>query len=119
MPSRDRDRPLTHPIALAAIVVLIVNDHVLKSAWPGVVTGKLSDIAGMIVFPLFLSALLRGRALGWCIAATAIAFTLVKTWDPATHVYEALLGDIVQDPTDLLAVPFTLVGLALRSKTAG
>lgn len=36
---------LLHPLALLAIGILIVNDHALKAAWPGVVTGKLSDVA--------------------------------------------------------------------------
>ena len=40
-----------HPVALAAIAVLVVNDHVLKSAYPGWLTGKLSDIAGLVFFP--------------------------------------------------------------------
>lgn len=47
---------LTHPIALAALVALILNDHVLKANWPGFWTGKLSDLAGVIFFPLLLQA---------------------------------------------------------------
>ncbi|WP_432932755.1 hypothetical protein ACQPZZ_15820 [Microbispora sp. CA-135349] len=42
---------LGHPATLAAIAVLLVNDHLLKRLWPGVVTGKLSDVAGMLVAP--------------------------------------------------------------------
>ncbi|HET7501896.1 MAG TPA: hypothetical protein VFK02_12855 [Kofleriaceae bacterium] len=41
-------RALTRPIAIAAIALLVVNDHVLKAAYPGFVTGKLSDFAGMM-----------------------------------------------------------------------
>ena len=50
-----RDRPgaqaahalrwLGAPGTLVSLAVLAVNDHVLKQVWPGVVTGKLSDIA--------------------------------------------------------------------------
>ena len=35
-----------------------MNDHVLKHACPGVVTGKLSDFAGLFFFPLFLADVL-------------------------------------------------------------
>ncbi len=47
-----------HPWPLMAMVVLGVNDHLLKgSGWlPGWVTGKLSDFAGLLFFPLFVTA---------------------------------------------------------------
>lgn len=48
-----------HPYPIFAMVVLGVNDHLLKgSGWvPSVLTGKLSDFAGLFFFPLFLTAL--------------------------------------------------------------
>jgi hypothetical protein len=42
---------LVHPVTLAALVVLVVNDHVLKSRFPGVITGKASDLAGLVLMP--------------------------------------------------------------------
>jgi hypothetical protein len=50
---------LLHPIPLLAIGLLLVNDHVLKAAFPGPVTGKLSDIAGLVLLPLALIAMLE------------------------------------------------------------
>jgi len=49
---------LLHPVALLSVVVLVVNDHWLKGGGllPAVVTGKLSDLAGMAFFPLALQA---------------------------------------------------------------
>lgn len=96
-------RLLRHPAALAALVVLVVNDHFLKERFPGVVTGKLSDLAGMVVAPLVLvtvadavapSSWLRrpgyGAASAWaCAALVAAVFAATKTWRPATEVYEA------------------------------
>jgi hypothetical protein len=91
------------------------------------VTGKLSDVAGLIVFPLVACALARvvvrarpDRVLAAAIAATMIGFALVKLWSPATHACAVAMGalqaplsprpvTIVRDPTDLLALPFTLV----------
>jgi len=53
-------RCLAHPLSLAAIAALLINDHVLKPAWPSAVTGKLSDVAGLFFCP-FLAAC----ALAW------------------------------------------------------
>jgi len=49
----------TWPYALA-VVTLLVNDWCLKSAYPGLVTGKLSDFAGLAVVAVPL--LSRGGA---------------------------------------------------------
>ena len=45
---------LRHPVALIALAAWLLNDHVLKSAFGNEWTGKLSDGAGLIVFPLLL-----------------------------------------------------------------
>ena len=47
---------LLHPIAILAIATLALNDHYLKEQFPSWWTGKLSDFAGMIFFPLLLEA---------------------------------------------------------------
>jgi hypothetical protein len=83
---------LVHPVALAAVGLLVLNDHLLKGLWPGFVTGKLSDVAGLAFFPLVLLGLWevalwlarrwhgpRRRALAVAIVVTGIAFALVKT----------------------------------------
>ena len=56
---------LLHPLALAALALLLVNDHVLKGVAPSPLTGILSGVAGMVVMPLVLVALVE--------AATAAA----------------------------------------------
>ena len=48
---------LRHPVALIALAAWLLNDHVLKSAFGNEWTGKLSDGAGLIVFPLLLLSL--------------------------------------------------------------
>jgi hypothetical protein len=50
-------RALLTPTWLLALVVLALNDHLLKGAGllPGAVTGKLSDLAGMLVAPVLLA----------------------------------------------------------------
>ncbi|MBN1584730.1 MAG: hypothetical protein JXA89_28750 [Anaerolineae bacterium] len=42
---------LTDPPAIAAIGLLLLNDHVLKAAVPSWWTGKLSDLAGLYFSP--------------------------------------------------------------------
>ncbi|HEV8280309.1 MAG TPA: hypothetical protein VGQ02_00495 [Candidatus Limnocylindrales bacterium] len=108
MARRPDARPgdgLLHPVALAALAVLIVNDQLLKAVWPGVVTGKLSDVAGLIVAPLVLQALgeigqwIAGRwhsptrsVLVIAIIAVGLGFAAVQVWDPASNAYGWALG---------------------------
>nr|WP_062336489.1 hypothetical protein [Herbidospora sakaeratensis] len=98
-----------HPLTLLALVVLVVNDHVLKAAWPGLVTGKLSDVAGLLVLPPLLDLALRRPMAS--IAVTGLGFTLVKTTATgawlASEAWTIVWGPsrVLADPTDLLALP--------------
>ena len=47
---------IRHPISLFMLLLWILNDHLFKSMWGNAITGKLSDIAGLVVFPLMLVA---------------------------------------------------------------
>lgn len=44
------------PLFVAALFLLLLNDHVLKYSFPGWLTGKLSDFAGLFVFVSFFYA---------------------------------------------------------------
>jgi hypothetical protein len=96
---------LLHPVALAAIGVLLLNDHVLKDAAPGLVTGKLSDVAGLAFFPLVLlgtwevvhSAVGRWsgpsvRSIALSVVVTSIVFGLVKTTELVAGAFATTLG---------------------------
>jgi hypothetical protein len=43
-------------LPLGALVLMALNDHVLRLRFPGVVTGKLSDFAVLLFFPSLLTA---------------------------------------------------------------
>lgn len=43
-----------HPFYWSSLLVLIVNDLILKAYYPSFITGKLSDFAGLVVLPLFI-----------------------------------------------------------------
>ena len=45
-----------HPIPLAALALMVVNDHLLKPNHPGWVSGKLSDVAVLILLPFLFVA---------------------------------------------------------------
>lgn len=113
---------LGRPITVAAIVLLIVNDHVLKAAYPGWLTGKLSDAAGMMLAPPLLATLVgfvaprlghRRVALG-AIVAVGTGFAIIKTIPYAAELASAgwslFTPSLVRaDATDLLALPFLMV----------
>jgi hypothetical protein len=104
---RVRPSPLVHPLPIAAGLVLVVNDHILKAAaWPSAaVAGKLSDLAGLFLFPVLLTALTsRRRATAWVIA-TGVGFTLVKLSPGVNAAVEAAWGGNTLDPTDLACLP--------------
>lgn len=110
---------------IAGLVLLLVNDLVLKQAYPGGVPGKLSDFAGLFVFPMFWAAF-RPRWSREIYAATALAFVWWKSpWSQrAIDGWNALaLWDVgrVVDWTDLAALAvlplsfFYLAHLAQRA----
>jgi hypothetical protein len=122
-----------HPVALAAVALLGINDWVLKprpgqGALAAVVTGKLSDVAGLVFAPVVLSAaiglVLHGaarlgarvdpslsrRRLIACTAATGAVFVAVKLVPAAAHALGVAISQIraariVADPSDLCCLP--------------
>lgn len=114
--SRRTDAPqLLHPVWWAALGLLVVNDHALKhlGLLPGWVTGKLSDVAGMVVAPVLLAAALRTRTVAARAAAfawVAAVFTVMKVFPAGARAAESLAAlagvdwRVVADPTDVLAL---------------
>ena len=76
-------RALASPGFALALVVLVLNDHVLKTAYPGWITGKLSDVAGLVLAPLLLGVLLTvwrvPRPMLVAIVVVGLGFTLTKS----------------------------------------
>jgi hypothetical protein len=116
-----------HPVPLMAVGVLVLNDHFLKYQFPSFVTGKLSDLAGVFFFPLFLCAVVnvsvnfwrRGRAPFWWITRpqviaamvlTDFIFVGIKLSVPLAEHYVDIVtalgfpSRVTQDPTDLIAL---------------
>lgn len=118
---------LVHPLPLAAVAILAVNDHVLKGSGllPVGLTGKLSDFAGLFFFPLLVTA--AADTLAWplrarldptlrlwkaavAVVATGIGFVALELSPAAVHAYVSLMARLgipstsVRDPSDLIAL---------------
>lgn len=106
--------PLQSPVWWGALAVLVLNDHYLKNAelLPKMLTGKLSDFAGLFVASVLLAALFGGskaaRALS--VALIGVVFSAIKLSPEAAAFVErttAMTGlpwRILVDPTDLVAL---------------
>jgi hypothetical protein len=115
-----------HPIWVIALLLLVLNDHVLKGAglFPGWLTGKLSDFAGLVVAPVLLTTLLGARS-GWARAVTCavvgLGFAAIKLSPGTARALERALAlahldwRLWSDATDLVA----LVALPLAWWLAG
>jgi hypothetical protein len=95
---------------MAAIAVLVANDHWAKDRWPGAVTGKLSDLVGMFLAPIVVAAsweLARRRLLAVPTfirlgLALAAAFVLLKTVGPVAEATGRVVA-VVRSPDDWVA----------------
>lgn len=116
-------RALLHPLWLASLVLLAVNDQWLKFAGllPDAVTGKLSDFAGLAIAPALLATALTVRSRrGWFAAhvAVGVVFTAIQLSLPFAELWSSLMAGfgfpwrITSDPTDLVALP--MLWLSLR-----
>jgi hypothetical protein len=105
---------LLHPVALAAIALLVLNDHVLKEEWGHPATGTVSDFAGLAFFPLVLVSLVElaaslggkyagpsRRVLTAAVLATGVVFAAAEVVPAGTEFYRVGLG-ASQDPAGAL-----------------
>lgn len=112
-------RALADPRFLLATAVLLANDHWWKAAHGNWVTGKVSDIAGLLMAGVLVRVVFADRAPGRIsLVALAAWFTAMKTVPVVTAATVALAdgltpwaNTIATDPTDLLALP-VLFGVA-------
>lgn len=100
---------LLSPGFLLGLLVLLANDFFFKYQFHNAFTGKLSDIAGLFIFPLFIGAVLRSQS-RWIFVGVAVFFIywksplsngLLELMSYTTGLY---FGRVV-DYTDLLCLP--------------
>lgn len=97
---------LAAPLFLVGLFVLLLNDFYLKAAFHNFLTGKISDFAGLFVFPLFWTAFFPKRKL-FIFVSTAVFFAfwkspysqeLIRLWNDAGifHIERVVdYGDLV------------------------
>lgn len=98
---------LGHPVFLLSVLLLLLNDWLLKPALHNALTGKLSDFAGLFAFPFFLSAFFPAYKKTIHIA-TALLFVWWKSeWSQPfihmLHIYHLPVHRVV-DGTDNIAL---------------
>ncbi len=108
-------RALIGPPTLAAILLLVLNDHLLKGAGllPGLVTGKLSDFAFLFFAPIVLVYATRARSRWAVVAAFALPAALFVAINVSLTASDAFAGALsailpsthVCDAEDLIALP--------------
>jgi len=111
---------LGHPVGVAGVAVLLLNDHVLKTEFGSWWTGKLSDVAGLLFAPALLAVVVAAlgghrarpcRVALACLSVVGAGFVWVKVTvggaAAASAVWSAIAGPSIirQDATDLLALP--------------
>ena len=107
-------------VFLLCVSVLFLNDHHLKSCYPGWLTGKLSDVMGIIVLPLLLAFVfprLRYHAL-W-VSAVLFAFWKSPYSQSTIDLYNSysFIGvSRVIDPTDLFVLVFLPIPYLVMSR---
>ena len=97
---------MLHPLFLVSLLVLLINDHIAKDLYPGLITGKLSDFSGLVVLPVLAFVAVEVAAKGTrrrlpgagvtaalCIVS-AIGFALVKSAPWANEGYRFAIGAI-------------------------
>ncbi len=107
---------LRSPAFLLGLLVLLANDFIFKSQFHNAFTGKLSDIAGLFIFPLFIVVLLRSPS-KWIFFGVAVFFIYWKS-----PLSENLLNGLsfisglqferVVDYSDLLCLPVLFLSYA-------
>jgi hypothetical protein len=109
----DRLKPLISLPFIICLVLLLLNDFLLKAAFHNVLTGKLSDVCGLFVFAIFWSVVFPRFKLSVCIL-TGILFIYWKSIyaTPFIDFFSTYVFSIgrVADLTDLFALP--VLGLA-------
>jgi len=114
-------RCLQNPVTWLSIVLLLINDHILKNVSPSWLTGKLSDFAGIFFFPFIIAAglsvflakfNLTTRHIGQlAFGVIATWFILLKTFQPVNHLAAHIASYFIGFPTKFSRDPSDLISL--------
>lgn len=80
-----KSQHIINPVFLISLIGLILNDHYLKEAYHNWITGKLSDVFGIVVFVMFLSVFFTDKQRKWIFVLSALLFVWWKS--PLSSVF--------------------------------
>ena len=99
---------IINPYFLLGLTVLLFNDLFLKYEYAGVLTGKLSDFAGLLIFPMFIAFVIpkTSKSISFL---TGVAFVIWKLplFTPVLDLVNRVLGVNMQrviDYSDYIAL---------------
>lgn len=103
---------LLHPFFLLTVIILVLNDHLLKEIYPTYLTGKLSDFAGLFVFSVFSTVILNKlfnasnfSLINYFLIALLFSFIKIipiESWFPTDII--GFYPRIITDISDLIAL---------------
>lgn len=107
----ERLKTLISPPFIFCLLLLLLNDFYLKVAFHNMLTGKVSDVCGLFIFPIFWSAVFPQRKL-WVFIFSGVLFIYWKSEFASGLIELVNTFFSVQrtvDPSDLIALPILLV----------
>jgi hypothetical protein len=113
---------LLHPLFIISLSVLFLNDINWKYSYSNWLTGKLSDVAGLIVLPMLLRELFPKFSRWIILMVIAVFFTWWKSSfsqsfiDYCNNVLQLPVARVI-DYSDLFALPVLMVGFTLKPKS--
>lgn len=116
-------RLLTSPLSLFAIVLLLVNDHILRVFWPSWFTGKLGDFAWLYFMPFVFATILslvlpeswknKDRIVGLAAFGLVIGSFILGNSLLSWHLwFSQILRNIFQLPINITHDPSDLIALS-------
>ena len=105
---------ITSPLFIVGVLILFINDFYLKQLYGNFLTGKLSDIAGLFVFPIFLTYFMPNHktkifittALGFIFWKLPVADYFISTFNTFSF-YQIQRTIDYTDYFTLLILPFS------------
>ena len=125
---------ISSPISLLSIILLFVNDHILRIFWPSWITGKLGDFAWLLIAPFAFAAILaviipssiknHTKKVGYLsFSIVSILFIFGNSLESTNRFLIDCLEQVLffqiqitRDPTDLVALLSCVLGWFLWNR---
>lgn len=108
---------LRQPHFIIALLILLINDHFIKIQYPSFLSGKLSDFAGLFIFPIFVYVVIgnilpKKHSALYLVILTGAIFALLQVDTVLEKIKTAIVFLNLPEPT-LVADLSDLVTLSI------